>query len=423
MCTGLFIIDQNGNCYQSRTLEFGAILEYQPVITDTIMGSTLGGTVFIDGININGLCVMAFYFKCSYSYNENIVKHKINLASYEVCGYFLNNAKSVEDVINLGKNINVTQQPYGPPFNGVIPLHWFISDNKGNTIIVETNNGELIIYDNSKYKVCANNPTYPEQVEKLEVLLNTNNFTYTNPPDDLYCGLGKGLVGMPGDYSSISRFQRAYILSQGMIIPSYNNSNIGTIFHFNNNFDIVYGTVRDGTTNPESIDFTQYTAVYDLTNLKAYYKTYKDQTITLLGTLYPNINYYYYNKSDFVSFTNKYLPDQPGLVGSYVNSTVNITTLYNNSNINVGKIQFNIINIVSSTYPTLYNVSEEIIVQLSNGSSIFGLNQYTSSDGSYVDGEKYIIKIVSCTGYNIGKNGYIVIDVYGDKRNIAIKLI
>jgi choloylglycine hydrolase len=422
MCTGLFIIDENGNCYQSRTLEFEAVLPYQPVVTDTIMGSTLDGTVFIDGINSNGLCVMGFYFKCSYSYNENIVDNKINLASYEVCGYFLNNATSVENAMNLAKNINVTQKPYGEPFNGVIPLHWFISDNKGNSIIVETNNGELIIYDNSKYKVCTNNPTYPEQVEKLEVLLKSNNFTYTNPQDDLYCGLGKGLIGMPGDYSSVSRFQRAYILSQGMIIPSYNNSNIGTIFHFNNNFDIVYGTVRDSTTTPESIDFTQYTAVYDLTNLKAYYKTYKDQSITLLGTLYPSINFYYYNISNILTFTNKYVSDQSGIGGPSVNSTVNITTLYNNFNIDVGKIQFNIVNIVSITYPSLYNVSEEIIIQLNNGSSIFALNQYTSSDGSYIDGEKYIIKIVSCTGYNIDKYGFIVIDVLGDKRNITIKL-
>ena len=422
MCTGLFIIDENGNCYQSRTLEFEAVLPYQPVVTDTIMGSTLDGTVFIDGINSNGLCVMGFYFKCSYSYNENIVDNKINLASYEVCGYFLNNATSVENAMNLAKNINVTQKPYGEPFNGVIPLHWFISDNKGNSIIVETNNGELIIYDNSKYKVCTNNPTYPEQVEKLEVLLKSNNFTYTNPQGDLYCGLGKGLIGMPGDYSSVSRFQRAYILSQGMIIPSYNNSNIETIFHFNNNFDIVYGTVRDSTTTPESIDFTQYTAVYDLTNLKAYYKTYKDQSITLLGTLYPSINFYYYNISNILTFTNKYVSDQSGIGGPSVNSTVNITTLYNNFNIDVGKIQFNIVNIVSITYPSLYNVSEEIIIQLNNGSSIFALNQYTSSDGSYIDGEKYIIKIVSCTGYNIDKYGFIVIDVLGDKRNITIKL-
>ena len=288
MCTGLFIQSENGIYYQSRTLEFEIVLPYVPIVTDSIIGSTLNGLYFLDGINNHGLCCMAFYFKCSASYNPNSVNDKINLASYEVCGYFLNNATSVSDVIEIAKKINITQQVYGPLFNGPIPLHWFISDNKGNTIIVEpNNNGALTCYDNSKYKVCTNNPTYPEQVSNLETLITNNNFSYCNHPNQPNCGLGKGLIGMPGDSSSMSRFQRAYLLSQGMIIPGYNTNNINTMFHFNNNFDIVYGTVLDCRLNPPYIDFTQYTAVYDLTNLSVYYKTYHNQQITLLGSLKP----------------------------------------------------------------------------------------------------------------------------------------
>jgi len=288
MCTGLFIQSEDGKYYQSRTLEFETVLTYAPVFTSDIIGTTLSGLYFLDGINNHGLCCMAFYFKCSASYNANLLNDKINLASYEVCGYFLNNAKSVSHVIEISKNINVTNQPFGPPFNSSIPLHWFISDNKGNTIIVEpNNNGALTCYDNSKYKVCTNNPTYPEQVSNLETLINNNNFSYCNPPNQPDCGLGKGLIGMPGDSSSMSRFQRAYLLSQGMIIPGYNTNDINTMFHFNNNFDIVYGTELDCTNNPPTTDFTQYMAVYDLTNLTAYEKTYYNQQIVKLGSLKP----------------------------------------------------------------------------------------------------------------------------------------
>jgi choloylglycine hydrolase len=288
MCTGLFIQSEDGKYYQSRTMEFDNVFDLIPLLTDKIIGITPDGINFFDGINNHGLCCMAFYFKCSASYNANLVNDKINLASYEVCGYFLNNAKSVSDVIEIAKKINVTQQEYGPPFNIALPLHWFISDKKGNTIIVEpNNNGALTCYDNSKYKVCTNNPTHPEQVSNLETLINNNNFSYCNPPNQPNCGLGKGLIGMPGDSSSMSRFQRAYLLSQGMIIPGYKTNNINTMFHFSNNFDIVYGAVLDCTTNPPGIDFTQYTVVYDLTNLIAYYKTYDNQQITLLGSLKP----------------------------------------------------------------------------------------------------------------------------------------
>lgn len=196
-------------------------------------------------------------------------------------------AKSVEHAVELSNKINITDEAYGPPFNSVIPLHWIVSDNKGNTMVVEAENGRLICYDNSHCKVCTNNPTYPEQIINLKKLINDNNFSYNNPPDQIGCGLGKGLIGMPGDYSSFGRFARAYILSQGMIFPAKNTSNVKTMFHFNNNFDIVYGACRDFSTNEPLIDYTQYTSVYDLTNLTTYYKTYHDQKIVKLGTLEP----------------------------------------------------------------------------------------------------------------------------------------
>jgi penicillin V acylase-like amidase (Ntn superfamily) len=60
MCTGIFIQSPDGNYYQTRTLEFEAILPYLPVVSKNIIGSTLRGNIFIDGINSHGLCVMAF---------------------------------------------------------------------------------------------------------------------------------------------------------------------------------------------------------------------------------------------------------------------------------------------------------------------------------------------------------------------------
>lgn len=289
MCTGLFIPVDNENMYQGRTLEFDQILNFQKIISDNIIGIGVNGNVYTDGLNKHGLCVMAFYFLCDASYNPNVVPGKVNLASYELVGYLLNNAVSVDDAIILFNNINITQQPFGAPFNSVLPFHWFMSDKSGRTIIVEAVNGVLNYYDNSTYKVCTNNPTYPEQVSALQTLINNNNFSYCNPPGS-NCGLGKGLIGMPGDYSSSSRFQRAYLLSQGMIVPGYNTNILNTIFHFFNNFDIVYGSVQGCDQTPTFYDFTQYTVVYDLSNLTAYYKTYDNQTVTFLGSLNNNTN-------------------------------------------------------------------------------------------------------------------------------------
>ena len=134
-----------------------------------------------------------------------------------------------------------------------------------------------------------------------------------------------------------------------------------------------------------------------------------------------NIFFYNYNKNNLTSFTNQYISDPPGLTGKTVNSSVDISPLFDNTNKEVGKIQFNNTNIQTITFPSLYNISEEIIIELNCG-SIFLLNQYKSNTGFYVDGEKYILSIVSCTDNIITKKGYVVIDVIGDERNVTIKL-
>jgi choloylglycine hydrolase len=288
MCTGIFIETDNGEYIQARTMEFANKLKFIPTVTPNIIGCSINNIDFLDGINIYGLCVMAFYFKCSVSYNNVDLKNKINLASYQLSGYFLNNAKSVKDVKKMSKKININSEKYGDPFNSVIPLHWFISDKSGSTIIVEAKKGALYCYDNSKYKVCTNNPSFEEQTKSLKKLISKNNFSkdfVCNPKDDKDCDLGKGLIGIPGDYSSFGRFARAYLLSKSLILdPKITKiSNIDNMFHFMNNFDIVYGAVKDCQKDGKYVDFTQYTVVYDLTNLEAHYRTFENPEIRKLS--------------------------------------------------------------------------------------------------------------------------------------------
>jgi hypothetical protein len=134
------------------------------------------------------------------------------------------------------------------------------------------------------------------------------------------------------------------------------------------------------------------------------------------------ILFFNYNRNNFISFTNKYESNPPGRVGVSVTSNVYNGELSNNFNESVGKIQFNNIDINTLTYPSLYDVTEEIIIKLNDGSCIFALNNYKSENDSYVDGQKYIMPIVSCIGKFVGKKGYMVIDVVGDIRYITISL-
>jgi hypothetical protein len=84
-----------------------------------------------------------------------------------------------------------------------------------------------------------------------------------------------------------------------------------------NNFDIVYGTVRDYTVDPPNLDFTQYTMVYDLTKLTVHYRTYADQQIKKLGTLQPAFDVQLY------PFYRPYLQPIPNL-GTSGRSSVSV---------------------------------------------------------------------------------------------------
>lgn len=135
------------------------------------------------------------------------------------------------------------------------------------------------------------------------------------------------------------------------------------------------------------------------------------------------ISIYQYNKNDFRTFENKYTSVPSGLVGVTVNELVEFAPLLDiNGNV-VGKIQFNSIVNSTVTFPSISNVTENISFVLNEGTTIFTLNNYNGNNGSfYESGSKFILSIIACTGKNVTKRGYIVIDVFEETRNIYVKL-
>jgi len=124
----------------------------------------------------------------------------------------------------------------------------------------------------------------------------------------------------------------------------------------------------------------------------------------------------YYKKSQAVQFENNYTSS---IVGTKVLGTCDFAELYGE---NTRKIIFNNTNIQTITYPSIYNVIENITIQFNDGSAIFASNTYISNNEYYEVGSKIIIPTTSCIGKFIGKSGYIVIDVEKDIRKITIVL-
>ena len=93
---------------------------------------------------------------------------------------------------------------------------------------------------------------------------------------------GSGMVGLPGDFTSPSRFVRAAIFSI-TATPSENGpQTVLQAFHILNQFDIPVGIARERIDGVTHTDYTMITCVRDPQSLKYYFKTYEDQTIRVV---------------------------------------------------------------------------------------------------------------------------------------------
>jgi choloylglycine hydrolase len=274
MCSGIRIICKDGSVLLCRTMEFGIELQYNISKKKNIIGVTTDN-YYVDGLNEHGLSVMTFYFPGfdqyidinSISENANIVP----LASITVANYLLENATSIKDIKNLTSKIRVTTEKY-MKFNMVMPFHWFCADKSGECIMIECVNGVPIVYDN-KLGISTNSPTYPEHLISLQAFPDFSQYN----SDKKKISEGTGMLGLPGDFTSISRFIRLNLFQQYHDEPKNVLDGISTSFHILNNFDIVKGFVIDKKTKVE--EYTQYTIVYDLGHFNAWFKPYGEPTI------------------------------------------------------------------------------------------------------------------------------------------------
>jgi choloylglycine hydrolase len=267
MCSGIKIICKDGTILLCRTLEFAHKFKYSTYVTEDMI-AILGDGIITDVLNKYGLCVMPFYYIDYDEYSDKEVSGNINISPIELAGYLAKNMKNIKDIKKAASKITVLNTIY-KPWGIVPPLHWFCADKSGECAIIEVVKGELIVQNND-LEICANAPSFPIQKYMLR---NYPKFTNYNT---------SGLIGLPGDFGSLSRFARLNIFQKLHEKPKNVLDGVNTAFHILNNFDIVKGYVEDhqsGSTGEGDFEFTQYTSVFDLTNFNAWSKTYDNQEI------------------------------------------------------------------------------------------------------------------------------------------------
>ncbi len=151
-----------------------------------------GRPLYYDAVNEAGIAMAALRFPSYAVYRKAEARGRC-VASFELIPWLLGRCRSVGEARELLSFVTVTDDAVSDSLP-TTPLHWLLSDGR-RTIAIEPLESGLSVLD-AKYGVLTNAPPYAVQAENPALrVLN-----------------GDGAEGLPGDFSSPSRFVRmAYV--------------------------------------------------------------------------------------------------------------------------------------------------------------------------------------------------------------------
>lgn len=236
-----------------------------------------GVPLYYDAMNENGLCMAGLNFP-KYAVYQPRAEGKTNIASFELIPYILRNSDSVAEAIKLLRDINITSDSFSYELQAT-PLHWMLADKSG-AIVVEATADFLKIHKND-FGVMTNSPDFNYH------RINASNYMGLNskaPINTLYPNVdlenysrGLGAFGLPGDFSSASRFIRAIYTKSHTCVDK---SRINRYFHIMDSVSVPMGCIITDT--GEAV-YTIYTSCMDMSSCDFYYTTYENRAIKKVG--------------------------------------------------------------------------------------------------------------------------------------------
>lgn len=231
--------------------------------------------LYFDAVNEKGLCMAGLNFVGNAVYRE-YKEGKENVASFEFIPYVLGKCKSVAQAKELLEYINITNAA----FEGNLPpseLHWIISD-KEESVVVESVAEGIRIYTDT-IGVLTNNPPYEYHLRNLEKLSFLSPWqAEADGTDKGYSDFsrGTGAVGLPGDFTSASRFVRAAFLKENSHSAETDGAGLNQLFHILCGVSVPEGAC---VTEKGEYDKTLYTCGVDADKGVYCYKAYESQGV------------------------------------------------------------------------------------------------------------------------------------------------
>ena len=264
-----------------------------------------GEPLLFDGMNERGIAVAGLNlpYSTSLAKNDRLPKpnrpsedlsstaafdsrKEIFVPAFDLMRRILAAAQSIPEVKELLSGVTLTDEP--PRLGVPSPtLHYLVSDGR-SSLTVEQTEGTLRVYDNP-VGILTNEPPFPYQLSRLEEILN---LCASSPQPKKLCDLtvspkthGLGAIGLPGDFSSPSRFLRTAFIKEHL--PTYNDITATRVAIFE-----LLGAVSipDGAVDTGGGKFmrTRYSSIMDQSDLTYLVRTPEcshTRTLTLTDSL------------------------------------------------------------------------------------------------------------------------------------------
>lgn len=244
--------------------------------------------VLYEGINECGLMGGQLYYRNLARYADENPDHLQEVQPAYVVTYVLTQCQNVAEVKQLFKEKMVVKKV--GIFGKIPDIHWFFSDGKGESVVIEIDAHGLHLIDQN-LGVLTNSPDYTWHCHHLL------EFANLQPKDSQDQTInhqllpasysGTGMVGLPGDWSSPSRFVRLSLMRQYAQKGKDEQQAVIRMFRLLQNVAFPMGLieVKDTSdinqhdTDVSAYDYTVYTAIMCAESKTYYWYTYDDMQI------------------------------------------------------------------------------------------------------------------------------------------------
>ena len=235
--------------------------------------------LYFEATNEKGLSMAGLNFPENAVYYD-FAEGKYNVTPFELVPWILAQCSCIDEAKALLGKINLVNVDFSEQLP-LSPLHWMISDNKFSLVVEPLKNG-LKIYDDP-FEVLTNNPPFEYHYTNVSNYMGlcighaTSQFRESIPMKNY--SLGMGALGLPGDFSSTSRFIRALFVKENSVSEDNEASNVNQFFHILNAVAMPKGCVLA----TEDFEYTLYSSCCNADRGIYYYTTYNNLEITAVN--------------------------------------------------------------------------------------------------------------------------------------------